>query len=90
MKIEVISEGLSPKDLPGDLELIAEVIGVESTIKLTQEFRGCNIYIRNIDNIIRAKRNDAIREDYDAGVRIIELARKYKMSTRNIEIILSS
>lgn len=42
-----------PKDLPGDLEIIAEVIGVESTMMLSREFRGCKLYIARIDRAMR-------------------------------------
>jgi hypothetical protein len=41
------------EELPGDLELIAEVIGVESTIALSHEFRGCKLYIAKIDRAMR-------------------------------------
>ena len=47
------------EELPGDLELIAEVIGVESTIALSREFRGCKLYIAKIG---RAMRKSAGRE----------------------------
>jgi len=42
-----------PEDLPGDLEIIAEVIGVESAIALSREFRGCKLYVAFIDRAMR-------------------------------------
>ncbi|MDD2468713.1 MAG: hypothetical protein PHI97_32465 [Desulfobulbus sp.] len=42
-----------PEDLPGDLEIIAEVIGVENAIALSREFRGCRLYVAYIDRAMR-------------------------------------
>lgn len=42
-----------PEELPGDLEIIAEVIGVESAIALSREFRGCKLYVAFIDRAMR-------------------------------------
>jgi Mor family transcriptional regulator len=78
------------KDLPGELKDIADVIGVAATIKLAKAFRGCRIYICNIDPIIRKQRNSKICKAYDQGEKVIKLARKYGLSTRHIEKILST
>ena len=78
------------KDLPGDLKDVADVIGVANTIKLAQEFRGCTIYVCNIDRFLRKKRNIEICNAYDQGEKVVRLARKYRLSTRQIERILSS
>jgi Mor family transcriptional regulator len=78
------------KDLPGDLQAIADVIGVSNTIKLAQAFRGCSIYIRNVDHLLRKKRNLEIRSSYDQGEKVVDLARRFQLSTRQIEKILSS
>jgi Mor family transcriptional regulator len=52
-------------DLPGDLRLIAEVIGVEATMKLAQAFGGTPLYIVKIDAFARRLRNKAFREEFD-------------------------
>lgn len=91
MDTDDIISGLSADDLPGDLRMIAEVVGVENTIKLSTAFRGCTLYFRSIDHILRSKRNIEIRKDYDSGgVRVIDIARKYNLSKRQIEYILGS
>ncbi len=77
-------------ELPQNLQMIAEVVGVENTIKLSSAFRGCSLYIRNLEPILRRKRDAHIRQEYDEGTRVIELARKYKISQRSVEKILST
>jgi Mor family transcriptional regulator len=63
----------------------------QSWVKLSNSFRGCTLYFRNIDPILRRKRNTDIRKDYDSGgVRVKDIAIKYKLSKRQIENILSS
>lgn len=77
------------EDLTGDLRDVAQVIGVGLTLKLAQAFRGTSVYFRNIDHIIRKRRNMCIREAYDQGARVNNLARDFKLSKRQIETILS-
>jgi Mor family transcriptional regulator len=83
-------------ELPGDLALVASGIeaqrpgqGVELTLLLAQLFKGISVYFRNVDELLRGVRNRAIRADYDAGVRVKELACRYRLSTRQIENILA-
>lgn len=90
MSVEEIVNDVSIEELPGELRSIAEIIGVENTIKLAMSFRGCSIYIRNVDNILRVKRNNKIRDEYDNGKSVLSLARKYCLSTRQIQSILGS
>lgn len=64
--IKLIPDALpSVDELPGDLALVAEVIGVPMTMKLVQVFRGRYIYFRNLDHLIREKRNQAMRDECD-------------------------
>jgi Mor family transcriptional regulator len=83
-------------ELPGDLAMLARGIethlpgrGVELTLLLAQIFRGVMIYFRNVDPFLHPFRDRGIRRDYDAGVRIKELALKNRLSTRRIEQILA-
>lgn len=52
-------------ELPGDLRLIAEVIGVEATMKLAKAFGGTPLYIVKIDAFSRRVRDKAFREEFD-------------------------
>lgn len=86
-----------PEDLPGDLPFIAQGLeeyypgkGMELTLMIARIFRGLPLYIHNIDKLLRDIRNEAIRDDYDNGMSVKKLAVKYKLSTRQIENILSS
>lgn len=83
-------------ELPGDLALVARGIeahrpgqGVELTLLMAQLFKGIAVYFRNVDDLLRGVRNRAIRADYDAGVRVKELACRYRLSTRQIENVLA-
>jgi Mor family transcriptional regulator len=52
-------------ELPGDLRLIAEVIGIEPTMKLAQAFGGTPLYIVKIDAFARRLRDKGFREEFD-------------------------
>jgi Mor family transcriptional regulator len=78
----------SIEELPGDLPEIAEIIGVPQTLKLANRFRGSSVYFHTMDNILRQHRNKAIRKEYDDGVTVPKIARKYRLSVRNIWLIL--
>jgi Mor family transcriptional regulator len=95
--IEIPEEYL-PKieELPGDLQLIARLVeevwhgyGVRVAIILGQLLPGVGVYIHNVKELARRIRNDAIRKEYDRGVRVKELAITYRLSTRQIENILA-
>ena len=84
------------EELPGELGRIAEHIeqhrpgqGVDLTLFLAQIFRGQNLYIRNVDFLLRRVRNDAIRMEYDQGTSVKALATKWGLSTRMVEKILA-
>ncbi|MEN8134306.1 MAG: Mor transcription activator family protein [Thermodesulfobacteriota bacterium] len=86
------------EELPGDLALVAEIVGVRQTLALVEAFRGTYIYCRNLDHLERQCRNRAIRAEADrrlaAGELISklvpELARRYKLSEKTIWNILGS
>ena len=84
------------EELPGELGRIAEHIeeylpgqGLDITLTLAQLFRGQNLYIRNIDFLLRRVRNDAIRQEYDQGTSVKRLTTRWSLSTRIVEKILA-
>ena len=79
----------SLNELPGDLPEIAEIIGVSLTLKLANRFRGSSVYFHNTDAIFRKHRDNKIRNQYDNGITAVKLGRKYRLSTRQVEQILS-
>ncbi len=78
------------EDLPGDLQGIAEEIGVDNTVKLVRRFQGSLIYICGLDHLVRKKRNREIREAYGHGEPVAALVGKYRLSNRQIRAILGS
>ena len=84
-------------ELPGDLARIAAAIddalpgrGVELTLIIAQVFPGQPLYIRNIEYLIRRRRDDAIRDRYDqGGVTMLALACEYQLSLARIKQILA-
>lgn len=74
-------------DLPGDLPLIAEVIGVAATVKLARRFGGTAFYIPKLQHIDRRTRDKQIREEFDrrttageSSVKVVnEIARREEM-----------
>ena len=83
-------------ELTGDLARIAAAIkewrpghGLELTLFLAQVFRGQPLYLRNIDYLIRQWRDDAIRRQYDSGVKVSELVTRWDLCLRWVEDILA-
>ncbi len=75
-------------DLPENQREIAEVIGLESYLKLSKYFGGGeNLYVSKYSNIIVLARNREIKERYN-GYNIRQLAREYMLSERQIRIII--
>jgi hypothetical protein len=80
------------EELPGDLALVAEIVGVRHTLALVEAFRGTYIYCRNLDHLERQCRNRAIRAELDrrmtAGELISkvvpDLARRYGLVERSV------
>jgi len=77
------------EDLREPYTEIAEVIGVENTLKLVKILGGSERYFPKLDGLLKEKRDEAIREDFN-GYNYRELARKYGLSERQIREICSS
>lgn len=82
-------------ELPGDLARLAAIIdqmapgkGVETTMQIAQEFRGTTIYCHNIDAIFRKARDRWVRDHFDAGGRVPDIARTVGLSERRVWEIL--
>lgn len=74
--------------LPGDLRRIAELIGLENTVKLSREFRACWVYMSSLDEIEREIRDEKIRAEYDAGKKPRDIALGHNLGERQIWNIL--
>ena len=73
LTIELIPDGLY-RD-------IAEAIGIENLVKLTQLVGGSTIYLPKSESIVRPVRDARIREEFN-GYNHGDLARKYDVTER--------
>lgn len=93
LKIEgmEIPAAMLPKieELPKSLQDVAEIVGIEKTIELSNRFQGTTVAFPMLASLKRKIRNAALREDYDRGITVAELTRKYGLAERQIWNILS-
>ena len=76
--------------LPGDLKLVAEEIGLEATMKLVKKFGGGYLVIPKCVALINNIRDNEIRRLYNAGgCTRRDLAWKSRLTIRQIDNILS-
>lgn len=82
-------------ELPGDLGQIADTIekrvpgqGVTITLDLAALFRGTHSYWHNMDALKKKARDRWIRDHFDKGVRVPDIARKVELSERRVWEIL--
>ncbi len=75
--------------LPEEGREIAEIIGVESYMKLVREYGGRSIYIHKLDAVIRILRDEQIREDFNGDNHGV-LCKKYNLSEKQIREILAA
>lgn len=77
------------EDLHGDLQAVAELIGIGPALLLAQVFDGTPIRLYGARQWMRRYRDQCIRADYDTGnYTMIDLARRYDLSDRQISNIL--
>lgn len=67
---------------------IEEVAGPEAAGKLVEVFGGSPVYVAKMHADLLAARNRQIRAEYDAGISVKELARRYNLTERQIWTIL--
>ena len=76
-------------ELHGDLHTVAELIGIGPALLLAQVFDGSPIRLYGLRELTRRHRDRCIRADYDTGrFSVIELARRYGLSDRQVSNIL--
>lgn len=84
-------------ELPGDLSKLAAIIdavvpgqGVTIVIRITEMFRGTTIYCHNMDALTRKARDRWVRDHFDAGDRVPDIARTVNLSERRVWEILGT
>lgn len=78
---------ISLGDLPSEMKEIAQIIGLEGTVKLIARYNEQAIYFPKYETITLKMRDKVIRQEFD-GNNIRALATKYNLSTRYIRYIL--
>lgn len=82
------AKGVESEELPEVYREMAEVIGVEPTLKLAQVFSGNNVYFPKLERSLIRVRNRVIRHQFN-GANIKELARRWRLSARHIRSIVN-
>lgn len=81
-------EGITRDMLPEAHRRLADVIGLEATLRLCETYGGAPLYIPKLDALAAAQRARRIRSEYD-GMNTALLARRYGVSMRTVQMILS-
>ncbi len=78
---------LKPEDFPESFRDVVEVLGVEATFKLCENFGGMPLYIPKSDNIRKRLRDIGIQKEYKNGATVEELCKKYNLTSPYIRCI---
>ncbi len=77
--------------LPGNLQIIAERLGLKAAIEISKLFGGTHPYIPKLDDFYREIRDQQIREEYDRNkTTAATLALKHGLTERHIWTILGT
>lgn len=76
-------------DLPEEWRQIAELIGLDDTLRLIEARQGEPIHCPKLQSVQRAARNRAIRAEFKKGADYRDLARKFGLTVRWVREILS-
>jgi Mor family transcriptional regulator len=83
-----IAAEMSIDCLPEAYQDIAQIIGIEATLQLSEYLGGTRFYFRKIDGLLMDKRDERIRKEFNGGNHV-ELARRYRLTETRIRDILS-
>ena len=67
---------------------IADAIGLDAMLRLCEAFGGTQLYVPTLESIAVARRNAEVRRMYADGARVSEIAQKYGLSTRSVQLAL--
>jgi len=84
-----IAAEISAECLPESYQTLAEIIGVENTLKLARLLGGLVYYYPKLDTLLQKKRDDLIRREFN-GTNHKELAIKYGLTERWIREIVQA
>lgn len=75
--------------LPEEYQQAAEVIGIDSFLKLCKHYGGTNLYIPKKDRVTRHIRDVQIKKDFD-GANYKEISRRYRLSESHVRKIVGN
>lgn len=75
-------------DIPKELVSFAELVGQDVFMKICEEYGGSQIYFPKKDSLMRGYRDRVIKKEYD-GTNVVDLAKKYGLSSNHIRNIVS-
>lgn len=79
-------QNVAMEDIPDQYQHLAEMMGVQALLALSGEYGGGKLYVPQLDTLVRAARDKMIKDEYN-GRNAPELAQKYGLSVRWIELI---
>jgi len=83
----ISSKKINPDDVGKEMRLLSDCIGFDAVLTLAKIYGGKRIYIHKYDSIARAARNRLIKTEF-TGENVRQLAKRYKLTTTRIKIIL--
>lgn len=75
--------------LPEEYQEAAEIIGIDSYLKLCHHYGGSNLYIPKKDRVTRYVRDEQIKREFDGG-NYKEISRKYRLSESHVRKIVGN
>ena len=70
--------------MPGELRRIADVVGLESAVKIAAVFGGNVLYVPALEELQRLARDENIRRQFRCGATARTLAERFGLSERSI------
>jgi Mor family transcriptional regulator len=80
-------EKLEINNIPEQYRPLAELIGVQQLLALSEEYGGANLYIPKTEALVRATRDNLIKQQYN-GYNAEELAKVYNLTVRWVQDIV--
>lgn len=68
---------------------LLEVLSVEAVYNLLKNYGGVQMALPKFDSFLKVERNEKIKDDYYKGQTYNELAMKYGLSSRQIQVIIN-
>ncbi|MFV0399101.1 MAG: Mor transcription activator family protein [Oscillospiraceae bacterium] len=76
-------------DADSELSCFYEALGAKGVLDLVTNYGGSSVYVPNLASLQRIKRDRVIIQEYQEGMSIARLARRYGISTRQIYSIVN-